>query len=108
MSGKSESAGTLECPLRIPGFKILNPLPDRPGHRPHRFNRLRVEESTGGRGAALRSGSASMAVYKNIALRQLGDRQLAFPGHWAPVEHASLKAEWAIIFLHTDANSWMM
>ena len=49
-----------------------------------------------------------MAVYKNNALRQLGDRQLAFLGHWAPVEHASLEAQRAIIFLHTDANSWMM
>ena len=45
-SGKPESAGTLECPLRIPGFKILNP-PDRPGRRPQR---LIVEESTGGKG----------------------------------------------------------
>ena len=41
---KVESAGTLECPKRIPGFKILNP-PDRPRRR------LIVEESMGARGA---------------------------------------------------------
>ena len=36
-SGKAESAGTLECPLRIPGFKILNPsdLPGTPTAKTH-------------------------------------------------------------------------
>ena len=90
--------------MRIPGFKILNPLRDT-----DRIDSIDSEwRSLRGEGGALRSGSASMAVYKNIALRQLGDRQHAFLGHWAPMEHASPMVWWAIVFLHTDVNSWMM
>ena len=44
-SKKVESAGTLECPLGIPGFKILSPI--RPPEAPTQFI---VEESTGGKG----------------------------------------------------------
>ena len=74
MSGKSESAGTLECPLRIPGFKILNPLHVRPRRRPHRLNRLTVEESTGGMGGVGAGAGDGGTLLQSWALQGRADR----------------------------------